>query len=114
MIEVSLIVWLNNIISILVTICCFVHALHSGIHTNNFTKLVLYVIGIGFVGSIVDINTVVMPGYKYIMMANIALGLAIIAYSTLEARRYGYLQRWAKSMMHLMGVKEDDHACQKK
>lgn len=100
MIDITLVVLLNNIICVLVTLSCFLHALHSGIYTNNLTKLSLYFLGIGYLGSIVDVKQVVLPGYLAIMFANVVVGLVIITVFLFEAHRAGYLMQWYHTVSH--------------
>lgn len=102
MISISLVVLLNNIVTIMGALCCFFHALHSGLYTNNFTKLVLFTLGLVFFSSTVDVADVIMPGYKYIMFANITFGFIAIWYFVSEAYRFGFAQQWYNSIRSLI------------
>lgn len=51
MIDLYWVVQVNNFLCILACVCCFLHALHGGIYTNNIAKLVLFLLGLGFFSS---------------------------------------------------------------
>lgn len=113
MISITWIVSLNNIVSILAAICCFIHALHGGIHTSNMTKLVLFSLGLVFFSTTIDVADVVLPGYKYILFANILFCSMSIGFFVLEAKRFGFTQLWYESIRNLLHIGDRTNATKK-
>lgn len=98
MISLNILSQVNNIVCLIACFSCFLHALHSGIHTNLAAKIILFVAGIGLYSSIVDSNVLLIPGHKYVMFANILFGLSMIVVFVVEAHRSNYLKRWYSSI----------------
>ena len=110
MIDLYWVVQVNNFICILACVCCFLHALHGGIYTNSIAKLVLFLLGLGFFSSTMTVEQVVMPGYKYILIVNVLIGLFSISWFITEANRFGCLTIWVSKIQHLLfGVTHARH-----
>lgn len=102
MIDLNWVVLLNNTICILACLSCFLHALHGGIYTTNLAKLVLFMLGIGFYSTTMTVEQVIMPGYKYILVVNVFIGLLSITFFLLEAYRSGCINSWANKVRYLL------------
>lgn len=102
MIDLYWVVQVNNFLCILACVCCFLHALHGGIYTNSMAKLVLFLLGLGFFSATMTVEQVVMPGYKYILIVNILIGLFSISCFLAEAYRFGCLTSWVSKVQQLL------------
>lgn len=100
-IDLNWVVLLNNIVCITAFISCFLHALHGGIYTTNLAKLVLFIMGLVFYSSKMTVEQVIMPGYKYILVVNVFIGLLCTTFFLLEAYRSGCLISWINKARHL-------------
>ena len=98
--SIQLLVYLNNAVCVIALITCFFHALHSGLHTTNLTKAVLYMLGLGFYSSVVtDRTELLIPGHEYVMIITIVVALALIMIFAFEYWRTGY---WEKTRCSLI------------
>lgn len=90
----DILVYINNVVCVIALGTCFFHALHSGLPTANFTKAVLYLLGLGFYSSIItDRTKILIPGHEYVMIVTIIFATFLIGVFLFEYQRFGYASR---------------------